>query len=100
MRLMGIGKLHALATGGNGATARAAAMLRFELASFSWNGPEEVVGDYPNARVAGHRIQIDLPEENCVVLGVNYCAGIALVEFAGPRSARSNPFKSMKRKLT
>lgn len=100
MRLMGTGKLHALAVSGDGAAARAAAMLRFELASFNWNGPEEVVDDYPTARIVGHRIQIDLPEENCVVLGVNYCAGIVLVEFAGPRSARSNPFKSMKRKLT
>ena len=100
MRLMGTGKLYALAMSGTGAAARAASMLRYELASFNWNGPEEVVGDYPNARFAGHRIQIELPEENCVVLGVNYGAGIALVEFAGPRSKRSNPFKSIKRKLT
>lgn len=88
MRLMGIGKLHALATSKKGAVARAAAALRAELAAFEWNGPDQAAADYPNARVDGHRIEIRLPDENCAVLAVNFNAGVAMIEFAGPHTDR------------
>jgi hypothetical protein len=99
MRLMGIGKLHALATSGDGAVARAAALLRAELASFEWNSSEEAAGDYPNARIVRHRIEIHLPDDHCAVVAVNYHAGIALVEYAGQCGSRDNPMNRKKRKL-
>lgn len=99
MRLMGIGKLHALATSGNGAVARAASLLRSELATFEWSTADEAASDYPTARIVRHRLEIRLPDDHCAVLAVNYRAHIALVEFAGFCGSRDNPLNRKKRKL-
>jgi len=99
MRLMGIGKLHALATSANGAVASAATSLGAELVTFEWNCADEAAADYPNARFAGHLIEIGLPEDNCAVVAVNYRAGVALIEFAGSCADRGNPLNHKKRKL-
>ncbi len=87
MRLMGIGKLHALATSGNRALAGAAAALRAELAAAQWADAEDAFEAYPTARFDRHRIQIALPADHCAVVAVNYRAAVALVEFAGPQGA-------------
>lgn len=100
MRLMGIGRLYALATSGSGAVASAAASLHAELAAFEWSCADEAAADYPNARFAGHRIEIGLPQDNCVVVAVNYRAGVTLIEFAGPRADRDNPLNRKRSKLT
>jgi hypothetical protein len=87
MKLMGIGKLHALATSGNRALAGAAASLRAELAAAEWEDAEDALQTYPTALSNGHRIEIRLPADHCAVVSVNYQAAVALVEFAGPRDA-------------
>jgi hypothetical protein len=98
MKLMGIGKLHALATSGDRALAGAAASLRAELSSAEWADAEDAADTYPNARFNGHRIKISLPADHCAVISVNYRAAVALVEFAGPNHAHkfSTPSKARK----
>ena len=98
MRLMGIGKLHALTMSGDSAVARAASLLRAELAGFEWSSLEEAAGDYPNARFVRHRLEIQLPNDICAVIAVNCGAGVALVEFAGDCGSRDNPLIRKKRK--
>lgn len=88
MRLMGTGKLHALATSGDRALAGAIAALRAELAAAEWANAEDAAETYPNARFRRHRIEITLPAAHCAVVAVNYQAAAVLVEFAGRQDDR------------
>lgn len=85
MKLMGIGKLHALATSGNRNVAGAAAALHAELVAAAWQDGHEAAEAYPTAALAPHRLAISLPNDHLVLITVNYKAQVVLIEFAGRR---------------
>lgn len=92
MKLMGTGKLHALLAARNGTLAGAVSSLHAELAAAEWEDENDAAATYPQAVVAGNRIQIELPDDHCAVIAVNYGARAVLVEFAGP-SDEHTPLK-------
>lgn len=85
MKIVGTGALHMLATGNHPDVAGAAAALRAELSSACWSDVDAVKQTYPRAEFVGHRIWIALPVEHCVVIAVNFVAGVVMIEFAGVR---------------
>ena len=87
MKLMGLGKLHVLATDDNQVLAGAAQSLRAELCAADWARARDVTKTFPNAQGDAVRFSIDLPDDHCAVLVVNYPSQVVLVEFAGPRNA-------------
>lgn len=87
MKLLGLGKLHVLATGENRVLAGAAQSLRAELNAADWADAGDAAKTFPLAQGDANRFSIDLPDDHCAVLVVNYSSQIVLVEFAGPRHA-------------
>lgn len=66
----------------------AVASLWHELEEYSWRDARDAAKCYPAANLDGHRLTIDLGDEHCAVVGLNYELGIALVEFAGSKTSR------------
>lgn len=87
MKLMGSGKLHVLATDGNRVLAGAAQSLHAELCVADWADSRDAAKSFPCAQGDANRFSIDLPDDHCAVIVVNYSSQIVLVEFAGPRDA-------------
>ncbi len=97
MKLMGIGKLHALAMEGSEAPSSAARALHRELAGVRWREEADIATLYPDAQCAGRRVTIALPEDHCVVIQVHYATQIILFEYVGSREGRP-PFKTLKKR--
>ena len=57
-----------------------------ELVTAKWETFDSVLAAFPKAERRRHRLVVDLDERHCVVLAINVEAGIAVVEFAGPRA--------------
>lgn len=85
MKLMGLGKLHVLATDENQVLAGAAQSLRAELSAADWADARDVARTFPNAQGDAYGFSIDLPDDHCARIVVNYPSQVVLVEFAGPK---------------
>lgn len=83
MRLIGKSELYALARTKNTDLLDAVLALGAELEAASWRTTEDVRQAYPQARLAGHRLTIDLDGRHYVLVAFNLKVGIALVETAG-----------------
>jgi len=66
----------------------AAASLWHELEEYSWPNVRDAAKSYPAAKLNGNRLTIDIGDRYCVVVAINFALGIALIEFAGLKSAR------------
>jgi hypothetical protein len=84
MKLMGVAKLLELIQDCDGPRAGAVAALSAELKSADWSDRSDAANDYPSAIIHGRRLQIAIDDRHCVVVVVNYEAGVILIEFAGP----------------
>ncbi len=99
MRLMGVGKLHALARSEDRALAGAASALWAELSAARWKDAGSAHKAFPLAVFHAHCIEIGLDADHCVVVAVNFEAQALLVEFAGARTAlksAKSPFGRIK----
>ena len=63
--------------------------LHAELEAAAWRSEADVRAAFPAAETRGHSVTIELDATRCVVLRINYQAGIALVDHAGRRLGRS-----------
>ena len=99
MRLMGKSKLSELA---RIPSVRGAVACRWhELEEYSWRSSRVAVGNYPTARLEGHRLTIDIADGYCAVVAINFALGIVLVEFAGRKAGRRRgPVDRVTRKPT
>lgn len=61
----------------------AVAALRAELEAATWDGPSDVLNQYPMAVIDDDVITIPLGDEYCVSLVANYKSGMIVIEFAG-----------------
>ena len=84
MKLMGKSKLSRLAR--NPSARAAVTSLWHELEEYSWRTTHDAVSAYPAAKLDGHRLIIDLGDEHCAVVGINFKLEFALVEFAGTKA--------------
>lgn len=86
MRLIGKSELYALAETKDRELVQAVRALGAELEAADWHSLDNVLTAFPRAQLCEHRVTIDLDELNCAVIALNFEVGIALVEFAGPKS--------------
>lgn len=99
MKLMGVPVLIAAAAGASSAVVGACAAFRAELEAADWCCRDDVVARFPSASWQQDRLIIALDEEVSVMVAFNYRLGIALIEFAGTRDARSAAAPSRQRKV-
>lgn len=82
---MGLDHLQHLATGSMADIVGAVGALLAELKAARWERHEDLTQTYPSARISGPRVEIDLDDDHCVTLLVNYGARCVLIEAAGGR---------------
>jgi len=57
--------------------------LAAEMASADWKSSKEFRQAFPNARIDEHRIFVDLDQDHCALIIMNYERSVAMVEYAG-----------------
>lgn len=84
MKLMGASMLSKLAaSAGDRLPSGAVAALRAELDAAAWNGPADVLDQYPAATIDTDVITIPMGDGHCVCLVANYKTGMVAIEYAG-----------------
>lgn len=69
-------------------TAGAYRAFHAELGAAAWQSLKDVLAAYPNAKLETQRLVISLDGQHCVVVAINFEAGIALIDYAGPHARR------------
>lgn len=89
MKLMGASMLSKLAArAGAEIPSGAVAALRAELEAAVWDGPADVLDQYPAAAINKDVIIIPMGDGHCVCLVANYKSGMVVVEYAGRAGTR------------
>ena len=86
MRLIGISRLSTFMQGAGACLKGAISALCAELVAAKWDSFDRALAAFPKAERRRHRLVVDLDDRHCVMVGINIEAGIAIVEFAGPRT--------------
>lgn len=73
-----------------------------EVETASWKSSKGLKRAFPEARIEGHRVIVDLDERHCAVIIVDYERSVSVVEYAGAsakyRTAAATAAKSGRRK--
>ncbi len=88
MKVTGRPKLIRLAQGAAADLCAAVRAFHAELEEARWHSHRDPLSVYPRAHVEAHRLVVPLDERHCVVVGINYESGIALIEYAGANADR------------
>lgn len=96
---MGAPVLIDAATGASPAVRGACAALWAELEAADWDCREDVAECFPGAPWEKGKLIVALDERVSIVVAFNYRLGIALIEFAGTRDARSATAPSRPRRV-
>ena len=83
MRLIGKSELLTLAQSAAMDVRDAVRSLAAVMEAAIWRSASDAKAAFPRAAFADHRLIIELDDRHCVVVAIQYEAGIALVEFAG-----------------
>lgn len=57
--------------------------LAAEVEAASWKSSKGLKRAYPEARIDGRRVIVDLDERNCAVIIIDYERSVGVVEYAG-----------------
>ena len=96
---MGAPALIAAAAGASPAARGACAAFWAELEAADWSCRDDVVACFPRASWRQDKLIVALDERVSIVVAFNYRLGIALIEFAGTRDARSATAPSRPRRV-
>jgi len=99
MKLMGVPVLIDAAAGASPAVRGACAALWAELDAADWGCCDDVAECFPGAIWEEGKLIVALDERVSIVVAFNYRLGIALIEFAGIRDARSAAAPSQPRRV-